>query len=118
MAVASTPRGYLERPRPSGLADVVDVILDKGIVIDAYDRRRRVGVRADDPRSGYVGMTSEESERFARRSIDRDLEELHAARERPLAPSASPRTLSMGSRSGSSLTACSARSGRLAPVRV
>jgi gas vesicle structural protein len=48
MAIASTPRGYLERPRPSGLADVVGVILDKGIVIDAYDRQRRVGVRADD----------------------------------------------------------------------
>jgi gas vesicle structural protein len=39
MAVASaTPRGYLERPRPSGLADVIDVILDKGLVIDAYVR--------------------------------------------------------------------------------
>ena len=25
-------------PRPSGLADVLDVVLDKGIVIDAYVR--------------------------------------------------------------------------------
>jgi hypothetical protein len=44
-AVASaTPRGYLERPRPSGLADVVDVILDKGIVIDAYVRVALIGI--------------------------------------------------------------------------
>ena len=44
MAIASTPRGYLERPRPSGLADVVDVILDKGIVIDAYVRVALIGI--------------------------------------------------------------------------
>jgi gas vesicle structural protein len=43
-AVAATPRGYLERPRPSGLADVIDVILDKGIVIDAYVRVAVVGI--------------------------------------------------------------------------
>jgi hypothetical protein len=36
--------GYLERPRPSGLADVVEVILDKGIVIDAYVRVSLVGI--------------------------------------------------------------------------
>jgi gas vesicle structural protein len=45
MAVArATPRGYLERPRPSGLADVIDVILDKGLVIDAYVRISLVGI--------------------------------------------------------------------------
>ncbi len=45
MAVgAPTPRGYLERPRPSGLADVVDVILDKGIVIDVYVRVALIGI--------------------------------------------------------------------------
>ena len=45
MAVATaTPRGYLERPRPSGLADVIDVILDKGIVIDAYVRVSLIGI--------------------------------------------------------------------------
>ena len=36
--------GYLERPAPSGLADVVEVILDKGIVIDAYARVSLVGI--------------------------------------------------------------------------
>ena len=36
--------GYLERPRPSGLADVIEIILDKGIVIDAYVRVSLVGI--------------------------------------------------------------------------
>jgi hypothetical protein len=36
--------GYLERPAPSGLADVVETILDKGIVIDVYVRVSLVGI--------------------------------------------------------------------------
>ena len=36
--------GYLARPAPSGLADVVEVILDKGIVLDAYVRVSLVGI--------------------------------------------------------------------------
>src|SRR5204863_3463917 len=44
MSVAATPRGYIERPRPSGLADVIEVILDKGLVIDAYVRVALVGI--------------------------------------------------------------------------
>jgi hypothetical protein len=36
--------GYLDRPRPSGLADVIEIILDKGIVIDAYVRVSLVGI--------------------------------------------------------------------------
>ena len=43
-AVAHSPRGYIERPRPSGLADVLEVILDKGIVIDAYVRVSLIGI--------------------------------------------------------------------------
>lgn len=35
---------YLERPAPSGLADVIEVILDKGIVIDAYVRVSLIGI--------------------------------------------------------------------------
>jgi hypothetical protein len=42
MAAASS--GYLERPRPSGLADVIEVILDKGLVIDAYVRVSLIGI--------------------------------------------------------------------------
>jgi hypothetical protein len=45
MAVATRPSGgYLERPRPSGLADVLEIILDKGIVIDAYVRVSLIGI--------------------------------------------------------------------------
>lgn len=36
--------GYLQRPRPSGLADVVELILDKGLVLDAYVRVSLVGI--------------------------------------------------------------------------
>jgi gas vesicle structural protein len=36
--------GYLDRPAPSGLADVVEIILDKGLVIDAYVRVSLVGI--------------------------------------------------------------------------
>jgi hypothetical protein len=43
-AAQATPGGYLERPRPSGLADVIDVILDKGLVIDAYVRVSLIGI--------------------------------------------------------------------------
>jgi gas vesicle structural protein len=40
MTVASVNRA----PRPSSLADVLDVVLDKGIVIDAYVRVALVGI--------------------------------------------------------------------------
>ena len=36
--------GYLARPSPSGLADVIEIILDKGIVIDAYVRVSLLGI--------------------------------------------------------------------------
>ena len=47
MAVAaqSTASNYLQRaPSPSGLADVIDLILDKGLVIDAYIRVAVIGI--------------------------------------------------------------------------
>jgi len=47
MAVATqgTAGNYLQRaPSPSGLADVVDLILDKGLVIDAYVRIAVIGI--------------------------------------------------------------------------
>jgi hypothetical protein len=34
----------LERPTPTGLADVIETILDKGLVIDAYVRVSLVGI--------------------------------------------------------------------------
>ena len=47
MAVATrgTASNYLQRaPSLSGLADVVDLILDKGLVIDAYVRVAVIGI--------------------------------------------------------------------------
>lgn len=44
MSITATPRGYVERPKPSGLADVIEVILDKGLVIDAYVRVSLIGI--------------------------------------------------------------------------
>ena len=41
----STQDGYLQRsPHPSSLYDVLDLILDKGLVIDAYVRASLLGV--------------------------------------------------------------------------
>ena len=45
MAVNGTATNYLQRaPSPSGLADVLDVILDKGLVLDAYVRVSVIGI--------------------------------------------------------------------------
>jgi hypothetical protein len=45
MATAQAPSSYLSRsPNPSGLADVLNIILDKGLVIDAYVRVSLVGI--------------------------------------------------------------------------
>jgi hypothetical protein len=35
---------YVARPQPSGLAEVIDIILDKGLVIDAYVRVSLIGI--------------------------------------------------------------------------
>ena len=47
MAIATrgTASNYLQRaPSPSGLADVIDLILDKGLVVDAYVRIAVIGI--------------------------------------------------------------------------
>jgi hypothetical protein len=44
MAVGARSGGYIERPKPSGLADVLEVILDKGLVIDLYLRVSLIGI--------------------------------------------------------------------------
>jgi hypothetical protein len=44
MSVMQQPNRYLERPAPSSLADVIDTILDKGLVIDVYVRVSLVGI--------------------------------------------------------------------------
>ncbi|MEV6012942.1 gas vesicle protein GvpJ [Streptomyces sp. NPDC051976] len=44
MTVASQSGSYLDRPSGGGLVDVVDLILDKGLVIDIYVRVSLVGI--------------------------------------------------------------------------
>ena len=45
IATQGTARNYLQRaPSPSGLAEVIDLILDKGLVIDAYVRVAVIGI--------------------------------------------------------------------------
>ena len=43
-AAQSSGGPMLDRPAPTGLADVIDTILDKGLVIDAYVRVSLVGI--------------------------------------------------------------------------
>src|SRR5215210_3554015 len=44
MAASQAGGSYLARPQPSGLAEVIDIILDKGLVIDAYVRVSLIGI--------------------------------------------------------------------------
>jgi hypothetical protein len=44
MSVGAAQNRYLAGPSPSGLADVLDLILDKGLVIDIYLRVSLVGI--------------------------------------------------------------------------
>jgi hypothetical protein len=44
MAVNTAQNRYVAGPSPSGLADVLDLILDKGLVIDLYLRVSLVGI--------------------------------------------------------------------------
>jgi hypothetical protein len=44
VTLAPASSGYVQRARPSSLADIVDLILDKGLVIDAYVRVSLVGI--------------------------------------------------------------------------
>ena len=45
IATQGTSSNYLQRaPSPSGLADVLDVILDKGLVLDAFVRVSVIGI--------------------------------------------------------------------------
>lgn len=44
MSIAQSGGGVAARPQSSGLADIIDTILDKGLVIDAYVRVSLVGI--------------------------------------------------------------------------
>src|SRR5437763_16202397 len=44
MATRAPTGGVMRAPQPTGLADVLDLILDKGLVIDLYVRVSLVGI--------------------------------------------------------------------------
>jgi hypothetical protein len=44
MTIQPSAGGIADRPSPTGLADVIDTILDKGLVIDAFVRVSLVGI--------------------------------------------------------------------------
>ena len=67
--------GYLERPAPSGLADVIEIILDKGIVIDAYLRVSLVGIELLTLDARIVVASVDTYLRFAEATNRLDLDE-------------------------------------------
>ena len=67
--------GYAQRPAPSGLADVVEIILDKGLVIDAYVRVSLVGIELLTIDARIVIASVDTYLRFAERVNRLDLEQ-------------------------------------------
>src|SRR3954451_18118868 len=74
--------GYLERPAPSGLADVIELILDKGLVIDAYVRVSLVGIEILTIDARIVIASVETYLRFAEATNRLDLYE-HGGKDLP-----------------------------------
>jgi len=82
MAIATqgTARNYLQRaPSPSGLADVVDLILDKGLVIDAYVRIAVIGIELITIDARIVIASVDTYLRFAEQVNRLDLTQTEAA---------------------------------------
>lgn len=67
--------GYLERPRPSGLADVIEIILDKGMVIDVYVRVSLIGIEVLTIDARIVIASVDTYLRFAEATNRLDLEQ-------------------------------------------
>ena len=83
MSVNRGPGGYVQRPRPSGLADVIDVILDKGLVIDAYVRVSLVGIELLTLDARIVVASVDTYLRFAEAVNRLDLADSDGARNLP-----------------------------------
>jgi hypothetical protein len=82
MAIATqgTASNYLQRaPSPSGLADVVDLILDKGLVIDAYVRIAVIGIELVTIDARIVIASVDTYLRFAEQVNRLDLTQTEAA---------------------------------------
>src|ERR671928_1808199 len=75
-ALATRGGGGVQRaPNPSGLADVVDLILDKGLVIDVYVRVSLVGIELLTIDARIVVASVDTYLRFAEAVNRLDLEE-------------------------------------------
>jgi hypothetical protein len=82
MAIATqgTASNYLQRaPSPSGLADVIDLILDKGLVIDAYVRIAVIGIELITIDARIVIASVDTYLRFAEQVNRLDLTQTEAA---------------------------------------
>ena len=82
MAISTqgSANNYLQRaPRPSGLADVVDLILDKGLVIDAYIRVAVIGIELVTIDARIVIASVDTYLRFAEQVNRLDLTQTEAA---------------------------------------
>jgi gas vesicle structural protein len=76
VATQGTASNYLQRaPSPSGLADVIDLILDKGLVIDAYVRIAVIGIELITIDARIVIASVDTYLRFAERVNRLDLNE-------------------------------------------
>jgi hypothetical protein len=42
-SIATPQSGYLQRPQPDELADIVSVMLDKGVIVDSFVRLTPIG---------------------------------------------------------------------------
>ncbi len=87
MAIAThgTASNYLQRaPSPSGLVDVVDLILDKGLVIDAYIRVAVIGIELVTIDARIVIASIDSYLRFAEAVNRLDLTQTEAAGLREL----------------------------------
>src|SRR3954449_2897891 len=87
MAVTSRPParsgGYVSRPQPSGLAGGLDLILDKGLVIDAYVRVSLIGIEILTIDARIVIASVDTYLRFAEAVNRLDLQETEASEGLP-----------------------------------
>jgi hypothetical protein len=80
IATHGTSSNYLQRaPSPSGLADVLDLILDKGLVIDAYIRVSVIGIELVTIDARIVIASVDTYLRFAEQVNRLDLTQTEAA---------------------------------------
>src|SRR6059058_4170665 len=80
VATRGTASNYLQRaPSPSGLADVIDLILDKGLVIDAYVRIAVIGIELVKIDARIVIASVDTYLRFAEQVNRLDLTQTEAA---------------------------------------